>query len=119
MGTADIPYDCLLEHRMKKVDVIVQGMQSAATLSRQQTDKLVHATMAITMPDVKPDMALGMIMPRCVPGFFPGTKVFTNAGEAAGQLIRDQARLAIVVDNLRRHMVLLPPDYLRGANGTD
>ncbi len=62
-GTADAAYDCLLEHRMKKVDVIVQGMQLVATPSRQQTDKLVHATMAMTMPDVKPDMALGMIMP--------------------------------------------------------
>ncbi len=119
MGMADTAYDCLLEHRMKKVDVIVQRMQSVATPSGQQTDKPVRATMAVTMPDVKPDMALGLIMPRCTPGFFPGTKVFTNAGEAAGQLIRDWARLAIVVDDLKRQMVLLPPDYLCSANGTD
>ncbi len=90
-GMADVTYDCLLEHRMKKVDMIVQGWQSVATPSGQQADKLVHGTMAITMPDVKPDMVLGMIMPRCAPGFFPGTKVFTNAGEAAGQLIHDWA----------------------------
>ncbi len=90
-GTADAAYDCLLEHRMKKLGVIVQGMQSVATPSRQQMDKLVCATMAVTKPDVKLDMALGMIMPRCAPGFFPGTKVFTNAGETAGQLIRDRA----------------------------
>ncbi len=118
-GTADAAYDCLLGHRMKQVDMIVQGMQLVATLSRQQTDKLVHATITITMTDVKPDLALGMIMPRCVPGFFLGTKVFTNAGEAAGQLICDQARLTIAVDYLKRQMVLLPPDYLHGANGTD
>ncbi len=62
-GTADAAYDCLLEHRMKKVDVIVQAMQSVATPSGQQTDKLVHATVAINMTDVKLDMALGMIMP--------------------------------------------------------
>ncbi|MCP4543888.1 MAG: hypothetical protein GY832_42785, partial [Chloroflexi bacterium] len=39
--------------------------------------------------------------------------------EAAGQLVRDRARLSTVVDDLKREMVLLPPDYLRGANGSD
>ncbi len=97
---------------MKKIDVIVQSMQMVATPSGQQMDKLVHATMAMTMPDVKPDMALGMIMPHCAPGFFPGMKVFTNMGEPAGQLIHDRARLTIVVDDLKRQMVLLPPNYL-------
>ncbi len=57
----------------------------------QQVGKLVCATMALTMPDVKPEMALGIVMSHCTPGFFPGTKVFTNAGEAAGQLVRDRA----------------------------
>ncbi len=104
---------------MKKLDVVVQGMQSVAMPSGQQMDKLVRATMAVTMPDVKPDMALGMVMPCCAPGFFPGTKVFTNAGAAAGQLIQDRARLATAVDDLKRQMILLLPDYLRGANGTD
>ncbi len=83
-GTADAAYDCLLEDRMKKVDVMVQAMQTVATPSGQQAGKLVHATVAITMPDMKPDMALGMIMLCCAPGFFPGTKVFTNAGAPAG-----------------------------------
>ncbi len=76
---------------MRKVDVIVQGVQSVVTPSGQQMDMLVHATVAVTMTDVKPDMVLGIIMPWCTPGFFPGTKVFTNAGEAAGQLVRDRA----------------------------
>ncbi len=90
-GMADATYDCLLEHRTKKVDVVVQVEQSVAGPSRQQTAQLVRATMALTMTDVKPDMALGLIMPRCAPGFFPGTMVFTNAGAAVGQLVRDRS----------------------------
>ncbi len=90
-STLDAAYDCLLLHRVKKVDVIVQVVQTVATQSGQQTSKLVRATMALTMTDVNPDMALGIIMPRCAPGFFPGTQVFTNAAAAAGQLVRDRA----------------------------
>ncbi len=90
-GMADAAYDCLLPHRTKKVDVVVQAEQPVATPSGQQTSKLVRATIALTMTDVKPDMALGQIMPRCAPGFFPGTKVFTNTGPPAGQLVGDRA----------------------------
>ncbi len=97
----------------------IQSLQTVATPSGQQMGKLVRATVAVTMPDVKPDMVLGMIMLRCAPGFFLGMKVFTNVGEPVGQLIHDRARLAIVVDDLKRQMVLLPPDYLQGANGSD
>ncbi len=87
--------------------------------SMQQTGQLVHATVALTMTDVKPDMALGMIMLRCAPGFFPGTTVFTNAGAAARQLVRDRSRLCSVVGDLQKEMVMLPTDYVQGANGTD
>ncbi len=104
---------------MKKVDVMVQSMQTMATPSRQQVGKLVCATVAMTMPDVKLDMALGMIMPCCAPGFFLGTKVFTNAGVPAGQLICDWAWYMITIEELKRQVALLPPDYLWGANGTD
>ncbi len=90
-GTAHAAYDCLLPHRTKKVDVVVQAERPVSTPSGQQTSTLVRATMALTMTDVKPDMALGQIMPRSAPGFFQGTKVFTNAGEAVGQLVRDRA----------------------------
>ncbi len=100
-GMADIAYDCLLAHRTKKVDVIVQLVQSVMTPTGQQAPKLVRATMALTMTDVKPDMALGMITPRCAPGFFPGTQVFTNAGVAGGQLVRDWAQLTIVAGDLK------------------
>ncbi len=37
MGMADAAYDCLLEHRQKKVDVMVQSLQPVAIESRQQT----------------------------------------------------------------------------------
>ncbi len=90
-GTADATYDCLLPHRTKKVDVVMQAEQPVSTPSGQQTATLVHAMMALTMTDMKPDMALGQIKPRCAPGFFPGTNVFTNAGVAVGQLVRDRA----------------------------
>ncbi len=39
--SADAPYEMLLDHRQKKVDVSVQSCQSVATVSGQQTDKLV------------------------------------------------------------------------------
>ncbi len=72
------------------------------------------------MPDVMPEMAMGMIMPRCSPGFFPGMKVFMNAGAPAnGQPICDWGRYTMATDELKRQMVLLPTDYLQGANGTD
>ncbi len=61
-----------------------------------------------------------MIMPHCSPGFFPGMKVFMNAGALVnGQPIRDQARYVMAIDELKKQMVLLPTDYLKGANGTD
>ncbi len=67
-----------------------------ATESGQQMGKRVQATIAMTMPDVKPEMAMGMIMPHCSPGFFPGTKVFMNVGALANGLpIHDWARYAI------------------------
>ncbi len=43
MGSADAAYNCLLPHRTKKVDVIVQAEQPVATPSGQQTSKLVWA----------------------------------------------------------------------------
>ncbi len=71
-GMADIAYDCLLEHRKKQVDVKVQLLQQVATSGSQQTMKLVQSTISMSMPDVEPEMAMGMIMPHCSPGFFPG-----------------------------------------------
>ncbi len=98
---------------------MIQSLQTVATPSGQQTGKLVRARVAITMPDVKLDMAMGMIMPRCAPGFFPGTKVFTNVGVLAGKPICDRSRYMMAIEELGRQMVLLPTDNLRGANGTD
>ncbi len=45
--------------------------------------------------------------------------MFTNAGALAnGQPICDQARYAMAIDELKKQMVLLLTDYLKGANGT-
>ncbi|MCP4543152.1 MAG: hypothetical protein GY832_39060, partial [Chloroflexi bacterium] len=118
-GTADAAFDCLLPHRLKKVDITVQAEQSVMLPTGQQGPKLVRSTVPLTMTDVEPEQALRMILPRCAPGFFPGTQVFTNAGDAGGQLVRDRARLVKVTRALRKEMVLLPPDYLQGTNGTN
>ncbi len=75
--------------------------------------------MALSMMDVEPEQALRMIIARNAPGFFPGTQVFTNTGDAGGQLVHDRARLMTVTDDLRKEMCLLPPDYLHGTNGTN
>ncbi len=69
----------------------MQAEQSVITESGQQTNKLVRTNMALTMMDVELDQALGMIMSRSAPGFFAGTQVFTNAGEAYRQLVGDRA----------------------------
>ncbi len=72
------------------------------------------------MPDVEPEMAMGMIMPRCSTGFFPGTKPFTNGGPPAnGQPVQDQSQYMMAIEELKWQMVLLPADYVQGANGTD
>ncbi len=82
--------------------------------------KLVQSTISVLIPDVEPEMAMGMIMPHCAPGFFPGMKLFTNAGPLAnGQPIRDRSQYMMAIEGLKRQMVLLPADYVQGTNGTD
>ncbi|MCP4549441.1 MAG: hypothetical protein GY835_23545, partial [bacterium] len=75
-GTKDATFNCLLPHRMKKVNVTVQTEQSVMTTTGQQEPKLVRVTVPLTMTDVKPEHALRMILARNAPGFFPGTQVF-------------------------------------------
>ncbi|MCP4547320.1 MAG: hypothetical protein GY835_12755, partial [bacterium] len=72
MGTKDAAFDCLLPHRMKKVGVTVQSVQSVMTPSGQQAPKLARVAVLPTMTDVDPEQALKMILPRNAPGFFPG-----------------------------------------------
>ncbi len=50
---------------------------------------------------------------------FPRDKSVHKRGAPAGQPIRDWLRYMLAIDELRRQMVLLPTDYLRGANGTN
>ncbi|MCP4549308.1 MAG: hypothetical protein GY835_22880, partial [bacterium] len=118
-GTKDAAFDCLLPHRMKKVNVTVQSEQSVMTSMGQQEPKLVRAAVPLTITDVRPGHAVRLVMARNAPGFLPGTQVCTNAGDAGGQLVRDRARLVKVTSDLHQEMRLLPPDYLAGINGTD
>ncbi len=100
-GTANVVYEVLLDHRQKKVDVLVQMYQSVATASGQQTDKLVWMMVQVTMPDVEPEYMTAMMLPRCSPGFFPGMEPFTNRGPSSNrQPIRDQSRYHTTIDEL-------------------
>ncbi len=61
-----------------------------------------------------------MILPRCSLGFFPGMEMFVNGGPALnGQPIQDQSRYWSAINVLKWQMMLLPGDYLKGANGMD
>ncbi len=80
----------------------------------------LFSTISMSIPDVEPEMAMGMIMPRCSPGFFPGMKPFTNGGPLGnGQPIRDRSRYMTAIEEIKWQTVLLLMDYLQGANGTD
>ncbi len=56
----------------------------------------------VIVPDIGPEHAMAMILPRCSPGFFPRIEPFSNRGPASnGQPIRDRSRYTNVIDELK------------------